>query len=73
MEFEDLALRAIVKISVKRKTGARALRAIMEETMLDIMYDLPELKNVKKCIITEDVVLHQKEPIFIYHEIKKTA
>lgn len=73
LEFEDLALRAIVKISIKRKTGARALRAIMEETMLDIMYNLPELKNVKKCIVTEDVVLHQKEPIFIYQEIKKTA
>lgn len=73
LEFEDLALRAIVKISVKRKTGARALRAIMEETMLEIMFNLPDLKDVKKCIITEDVVLHQKEPIFIYQEIKKTA
>ncbi|MCU0645095.1 MAG: ATP-dependent Clp protease ATP-binding subunit ClpX [bacterium] len=73
LEFEDLALRAIVKISVKRKTGARALRAIMEETMLESMFNLPDLKDVKKCIITEDVVLHQKEPIFIYQEIKKTA
>jgi ATP-dependent Clp protease ATP-binding subunit ClpX len=73
LEFEDLALRAIVKISVKRKTGARALRAIMEESMLEIMFNLPDLKDVKKCIITEDVVSHHKEPIFIYQEIKKTA
>lgn len=73
LEFEDRALKAIVKEAVKRRTGARALRAIMEETMLDIMFNLPQLKNVKKCIITEDTVTRKHEPIFIYQEIKKTA
>jgi len=73
LEFEERALKAIVKIAVKRKTGARALRAIMEETMLEIMFNLPQLKNVKKCIITEDSVIHKNEPIYIYHEIKKSA
>lgn len=73
LEFEDRALKAIVKEAVKRKTGARALRAIMEETMLDIMFNLPQLKNVKKCIITEDTVTRKHEPIFVYQEIKKTA
>ncbi len=73
LEFEDRALKAIVKEAVKRRTGARALRAIMEETMLDIMFNLPQLKNVKKCIITEDTVIRKHEPIFIYQEIKKTA
>jgi len=73
LEFEDAALKAIVREAQKRKTGARALRAIMEETMLDIMFNLPQLKNVNKCIITEDVVVKNKEPLFIYQEIKKTA
>lgn len=73
LEFEDAALKAIVKEAMKRKTGARALRAIMESTMLDIMFNLPQLKDVRKCIITEDIVKYKKEPLFIYHEIKKTA
>jgi ATP-dependent Clp protease ATP-binding subunit ClpX len=73
LEFEESALKAIVKEAIKRKTGARALRAIMEDTMLDIMFNLPELKNVKKCMITEDTVRKNKEPLFIYQEIKKTA
>lgn len=73
LEFEERALRAIVKEAMKRKTGARALRAIMEDVMLDIMFNLPQIKNVKKCIITEDVITNKKEPLFIYQEIKKTA
>ncbi len=73
LEFEEAALRAIVKQAMKRKTGARALRAIMEDTMLDIMFNLPQLKNVKKCIITEDVIKNKKEILLIYREIKKTA
>ncbi len=73
LEFEEAALKAIVKQAMKRKTGARALRAIMEDTMLDIMFNLPQLKNVKKCIITEDVIKYKKEVQFVYHEIKKTA
>lgn len=73
LDFEEAALKAMVKEATKRKTGARALRAIMEATMLDIMFNLPQLKNVKKCIITEDTVKTRKEPLFIYHEIKKTA
>jgi len=73
LEFEEAALRSIVKEAMKRKTGARALRAIMEDTMLDIMFNLPQLKNVTKCIITEETVTKKKEPLFIYEEIKKTA
>ncbi len=73
LEFEEAALKAIVKEAIKRKTGARALRAIMEDTMLEIMFNLPELKNVKKCIITKDTVKNKKESLLIYQEIKKTA
>ncbi len=73
LEFEEAALRAIVKEAMKRKTGARALRAIMEDIMLDIMFNLPELKNVKKVIITEKSIKNKNDVLFIYHEIKKTA
>ncbi|UCE04384.1 MAG: ATP-dependent Clp protease ATP-binding subunit ClpX [bacterium] len=73
LEFEETALKAIVKEAMKRKTGARALRAIMEDIMLDIMFNLPQIKNVKRCMITEDTVRKKTEPLFVYHEIKKTA
>jgi len=73
LDFEEAALRAIVKEAMKRKTGARALRAIMENIMLDIMFNLPDLKNVKKVIITEQSVKNKNDVLFIYHEIKKTA
>ena len=73
LEFEETALRAIVKEAMRRKTGARALRAIMEDIMLDIMFNLPQLKDVTRCIITEETVTSKKEPLFIYQEIKKTA
>ncbi|MCD4698143.1 MAG: ATP-dependent Clp protease ATP-binding subunit ClpX [Bacteroidales bacterium] len=73
LEFEEQALKSIVKEAMTRKTGARALRAIMENIMLDIMFQLPELNNVEKCIITKDVVVKKKEPEYIYTEVKKTA
>ncbi|OQX88869.1 ATP-dependent protease ATP-binding subunit ClpX [candidate division KSB1 bacterium 4484_87] len=73
LEFEDKALHAIVKESLKRKTGARALRAIMEEMMLEIMFKLPDMKNVKKCVVTEEVVTKRKEPTIVYKKVKKTA
>jgi len=73
LEFEEAALKAIVKEATKRKTGARALRAIMEDVMLDIMFNLPQLKDVEKVIITEETVRKKKEPLLIYQEIKKTA
>lgn len=60
--FEDEALDAIADISLKRKTGARGLRAIMEKTMMDIMYRAPSDENLKVCRITEDVVMGRGEP-----------
>ena len=73
LEFEEAALNAIVKEAVKRKTGARALRAIMEEIMLDIMFYLPSQEELRQCIITEEVITKRKEPIYIDNEIKKSA
>ncbi|HHP51374.1 MAG TPA: ATP-dependent Clp protease ATP-binding subunit ClpX [Moorella mulderi] len=71
LEFKEEALRAIAQEALRRKTGARGLRAILEEIMLDVMYDIPSRKNVTKCIITKEVVLHKEEPILLTVERKK--
>ena len=61
--FEESALRAVVNQATKRGTGARALRSILEDAMLEIMYRLPSQKEVVRCVITEDVILGQAEPV----------
>jgi len=66
LKFTDQALNAIAKEAIKRKTGARGLRAILEELMLDVMYELPGRANVRECVITDEVVAHKKEPILVY-------
>jgi len=65
LEFDPLALDAIVDKAIERKTGARALRAIVEELMLDLMYELPDSKKSGKCIITGDFIQNGGDPIFI--------
>ena len=73
LRLTDSALSAIAKEATKRKSGARGLRAIMEGCMLDIMYELPSIENVKECVIGEDVVLHKEDPILLYEQTKKQA
>ena len=73
LRLTDSALSAIAKEAMKRKSGARGLRAILEGCMLDIMYDLPSVQNVKECVIGEDVVMHKEEPILLYEQTKKQA
>jgi ATP-dependent Clp protease ATP-binding subunit ClpX len=70
LEFDPFALDVIVKKAMDRKTGARALRSIVEDFMIDIMYDLPNKKDVDKCIITKDAVEKNSEPIFIKSDVK---
>ena len=70
LEFEDGALRAIVQKGMKRGTGARALRSILEEAMLEIMYRLPSDPTVSKCIITKDTIVRKKEPTLVFEERK---
>jgi ATP-dependent Clp protease ATP-binding subunit ClpX len=70
LEFDPFALDSIVTKAMERKTGARALRSIVENFMIDIMYDLPGKKDVDKCIITKDVVDNNIEPIFIKSDVK---
>jgi ATP-dependent Clp protease ATP-binding subunit ClpX len=73
LRFTDSALSAVSKEAIKRKSGARGLRAIMEGCMLDIMYELPSLENVKECVISEDVVLNKEDPILLFEQTKKQA
>ncbi len=68
LEFTDEAIREIAREAIERKTGARGLRSIIEEIMLDIMYEIPQKKGVKKVIVDEDVVKRRKEPILIYEK-----
>ena len=65
---------ALVAIAIKaqsRKTGARGLRSILEEVMLDVMYDLPSLQGVKKCVITKDTIDKREQPTLVYAERPK--
>jgi ATP-dependent Clp protease ATP-binding subunit ClpX len=63
LEFQPEALDAIVELAENRKTGARALRSILEEAMLDVMYDIPSRKGISKCIITPEVINEKKPPV----------
>jgi len=73
LEFRDQALKAIAKKALMRKTGARGLRSILEETLLDIMYDLPSLENVSKVVIDHGAVKDDIKPILIYSDEPKVA
>ncbi len=73
LRLTDSALKAIATEAIKRKSGARGLRAIMENCMLDIMYEIPSIENVKECVISEDVVMKKEAPILLYEQTKKQA
>ncbi|MGB4387712.1 MAG: hypothetical protein WBI89_00740, partial [Caldicoprobacterales bacterium] len=65
LEFEDEALSVIAKEAIERKTGARGLRSILEDVMLNVMYEIPSRDDVDKCIITKDTIVNRMEPILI--------
>jgi ATP-dependent Clp protease ATP-binding subunit ClpX len=66
LRFTDAALRAIAQEALRRKSGARGLRAIMENIMLDVMYEIPSIRGVKECVVDEDVVLRGQKPMLIF-------
>jgi ATP-dependent Clp protease ATP-binding subunit ClpX len=68
LKFSDGAIRTVANQAMERKSGARGLRSIMEGIMLNIMYDLPSQENIKQCVITEEVIKGQEEPILIYEK-----
>uniref|UniRef100_A0A832LV22 ATP-dependent Clp protease ATP-binding subunit ClpX n=1 Tax=Caldimicrobium thiodismutans TaxID=1653476 RepID=A0A832LV22_9BACT len=71
LKFTEEALKAIAEEAYKRKTGARGLRSIIEEVMIDIMYEIPSLTGVKECVITKEVVLKKERPILTFNSKKK--
>lgn len=75
LEFKDEAVEEIAQKALDRKTGARGLRAIFEENMLNVMYEIPSRDDIDKCIVTKDTILEHKEPEIVYLEpgVKKNV
>ena len=66
LEFTKESLVSIAKEAIKRETGARGLRSIIENSILDLIYDIPTLEGIKKCVITEEVIMNNKSPILSF-------
>lgn len=73
LRFTDNALKAIARKAAKRKTGARGLRAILEEVMLDVMYEIPSQKGIRECVISEDTITKKERPLLIYEKQAESA
>ena len=73
LEFHVNALKEIVKLAIKKKAGARALRSVMEEHLMEIMYQLPEMEGIERVIITKDTILKGKHPLFKKIQNRKSA
>jgi ATP-dependent Clp protease ATP-binding subunit ClpX len=73
LKFTEGALRAVSKEAIKRKTGARGLRSILENVMLDVMYEIPSQSNIKECIISDEVILNKEGPIILYEKEAEVA
>jgi len=73
LEFQSSALKAVVKLALKKKAGARALRSVIEECLMEIMYCIPDMEGVERVIVTKDVILHGKEPVYDSGKKRKTA
>jgi len=68
LRFMDAALRAVAQVALKRKSGARGLRSILEATMLDVMYEIPSRDDISEVVIGEEAILHGAEPIIVYDQ-----
>lgn len=73
LEFEEEALKLIAQKAIERKTGARGLRSIIEESMLDIMYEIPSRDDIEKCIITKETIENKVEPTLVLSDRKKKS
>ena len=73
LKFTEDAVAAIAKEALKRGTGARGLRAILEEVMLEIMYELPSIQGLKECIITREVILNRERPLLVSEAQEQSA
>ncbi|HTZ17355.1 MAG TPA: ATP-dependent Clp protease ATP-binding subunit ClpX [Dissulfurispiraceae bacterium] len=73
LRFTDGALAAVAKKAIARKAGARGLRSILEDVMLDIMYEIPSRKEVSECVVNEEAVLKKEAPLVVYHTKAESA
>jgi len=72
LEFREDALKEVANLALERKTGARGLRSIMENALLNVMYDIPSLENLSKVVIDEGVIREGGDPLMIYEDTPKT-
>jgi ATP-dependent Clp protease ATP-binding subunit ClpX len=73
LEFEPDAITEIARLAILRNTGARGLRAILEDVMTDIMYDIPSRQDIEKCIVTKENVLNHTPPLLVLKEHGKLS
>ena len=73
LKFTEGAIRAVAQKAISHKTGARGLRAVLEDTMLDIMFDIPGSENIEEVVISEEVVLNQEQPLLVYQNQKQAS
>ncbi|MCG2721032.1 MAG: ATP-dependent Clp protease ATP-binding subunit ClpX [Thermodesulfovibrionales bacterium] len=73
LKFSEGALTAVAKKAIRRKIGARGLRSILEDIMLDVMYEIPSQKGIKECLITEETVTKKEKPVLIYEKQAESA
>jgi len=73
LKFTDGAMKAIAKEAIKRKSGARGLRSILENVMLDVMYEIPSQSNIRECIISDEVIFSKESPIILYEKEAEVA
>ena len=73
LEIRPAALRAIARKAVARKTGARGLRSILEQSLIDTMFELPNTTNVDKVVVEESTIDENKPPLLVYREAAKKA
>ena len=73
LEIRPSALKAIAKRALARKTGARGLRSILEQSLIDTMYELPNVVNVEKVVVDESTIEENKPPLLVYREAAKKA
>jgi ATP-dependent Clp protease ATP-binding subunit ClpX len=73
LEIRPSALKAIARKALARKTGARGLRSILEQSLIDTMYELPSVSNVAKVVVDESTIEENQPPLLVYHEAAKKA
>jgi len=73
LKITESALAAVAKKAIDRKAGARGLRSILEDVMLDIMYEIPSKREVTECVVNEEAIYKKEKPLIVYHKVAESA